>query len=172
MKLNKARDFFIHLGLLLTFNVVGLAVILLASPITFTTFNCQRLNSNQGNCELKTLTGPFNKEQVRSFPVKELKSASLESYSYSSKKINYYTRLKTERGGISLPTGFYGPSWNTASLPTEINNFIKDPNQTSFSAQEDDTRWQSYLFLGLFLGMADLIIINSIIIRMKAVPKE
>ncbi|MBD1924242.1 hypothetical protein H6F77_24690 [Microcoleus sp. FACHB-831] len=172
MNLNKVRDFFSLVGLLLVFNGVCTTVILLASPTSFTTFNCQRIKPNQGNCELTTFTGPFNKKQLRAFPVKELKSASLESYSYSSKKTYYYTLLKTENGKIPLPTGFYGPSGNTASLPAEINEFIKDPNQTSIVAQEDDSRGESYWVAGLIIGLANLIIINSIIVRMKAPRNE
>ena len=173
MNLNKAIFKHILPGLLysLIFSSAGLAMIFSAS---FRTFNCQRIDSNQGNCELKTVTGPFNKEDIRTFPLKELKSASLKmkrSTSSSSRK-TYYVSLKTATKDIDLPTNAYGSTGTRASLVTEVNNFIKNPKETSLNVQEDDIRWEIYLAGALFLSIPNLIAMHFLKLGIQELRNE
>lgn len=174
MNLNKASHFYIFLGLMFSFlfTTVGLAMIFwLAS---YTTFNCQRINSsNEGSCQLKTVAGPSDKEHIRTFPLRELKSASLESStSSSSSKRTYYVSLETSTGEIDLPTNVYGASGTRASLVTEVNDFIKNPEQTTLNIQEDDLRWQMYLFGGVFLSIPNLIAIYCLKLGIQELRNE
>jgi hypothetical protein len=167
MNFQKEENLFIYIGLLfsLIFSSASLAIIFLSSA---TTFKCQRVESNQGICELKTVTGPFNWEQVRTFPLKELKEAVLVTRVPVSSRTrrNFYTRIVTEREEIPLPDGLYGPSENRTNLANEINKFIKNPKQKYLTVQEDDTRWESYIW-GVFILLVSNWIIISLIIGMR-----
>jgi len=138
---------------------------------SFTTFNCQRIDSNQGSCQLKTVTGPFNKEDISTFSLNKLESASLES-SISSSKTTTYVSLKTATKNISLPTNAYGATGSKASLVTEINNFIKNPKQNSLNVQEDDIRWQIYLAGALFLSIPNLLAMHFLKLGIQELRNE
>jgi hypothetical protein len=175
MKFSKNSHFLIFLGLLfsLFFSSAGLAMIFRWA--SFTTFNCQRIDSNRGNCELKTVTGPFNKENIRTFPVKELKSASLKKRSTStspSSKKTYYVSLKTATKDIYLGTYAYGATGTRASLVTEINNFIKNPKETSLNVKEDDRRLEMYVFAGVFLSIPNLIAMYALKLGIQQLRKN
>ena len=171
MNLNKAIFKHIFPGLLysLLFSSFGLAMIFWAS---FTTFNCQRIDSNQGSCELRTVTGPSNKEKIRTFPLKELKSASLERFPSTSSRKTYYVSLKTQTEDIDLRTDAYGSTGTRASLVTEINNFIKNPKETSLNVQEDDFRLQMYILGGLVLSIPNLLAIHALRLGIQELRNE
>jgi len=171
MNFSKHSHFLIFLGLLfsLLFSSAGLAMIFWWA--SFTTFNCQRIDSLQGSCQLKTVTGPSNKEEIRTFPLQELKSASLES-STSSSKTTYYVFLETEREDILLPTDAYGATGTRASLVAEINNFIKNPKETSLNVQEDDRRWETYFAGGLFLSIPNFIAMYALKLGIQELRNE
>jgi len=173
MKFSKNIAFLIHLVFSLLVSSAGLTMIF--EGASFTTFNCQRIDSNQGNCELKTVTEPFNKEDIRTFPVKELKSASLKKQSTStspSSKKTYYVVLKTATQPIPFRSYAYGATGTKASLVTEINNFIKNPKETSLNVKEDDRRLQMYVFGGVFLSIPNLILMYSLKLSIQQLRKE
>jgi len=171
MNFRKNSHFLIFLGLLFSFlfSSAGLAMIFWWA--SFTTFNCQRIDSIQGSCQVKTVTGPSNKEQIRTFYLKELKAASLVGIS-SSSKTTYYVSLETETRDILLPTDAYGATGTRASLVTEINNFIKNPKETSLKVQQDDRRWETYLGAGVFLLIPNLMAIHCLKLGIQKLRNE
>ncbi|WP_293347980.1 MULTISPECIES: hypothetical protein [unclassified Microcoleus] len=108
-----------------------------------TTLSCQRIESKQGNCQLKesTLLGSTTEE----ISLDDLLGATV----ITGKKDGGRVVLLTKSGRISFTS--YNTRWGDKNyIANEINNFVANADRKSLNLSQDD-RWFGWIFGSIFV---------------------
>jgi len=127
------------------FILIGLVAI--AGPEQLTTFKCDRLNMNQGSCELVHYS--LITSDVKTFSLENIQEAKLETNSNSQEQASRLILVtKTEKIPIISE---YGSNFeNQKNAMQQINYFLITSTQASLEIVED-SRIFSYFFGSLFI---------------------
>lgn len=131
----------------LIFILVGLVAI--AGPEQVTTFKCERLNLNQGTCELVHYS--LIKSDRKKFLLENIQEAKIETVSgYNSE--GYRLILVTSNAEkIPFVSEFESENKKQVEAMNEINKFLKTPSQFNLEIVKDE-RLFAYLFGSLFIA--------------------
>lgn len=136
------------IGLPILFSGVGLVLIFGTAAVS--TFTCQRSQPKQGNCEVRTLRGPFSWEHRRTYPLADIKSVEVERQGRTGSTEDYYLMMvKTNQGEFSLRSA-ENPEPLNAEV-AKIGEFLADETQSMVQIEAPDDRWILYLIGLIFL---------------------
>lgn len=132
----------------LIFILVGLVAI--AGPEQVTTFKCERLNLNQGSCEL--IHYSLIKSDRQNFLLENIQEAKIETV-YDSNSAGKYRLVLVTNSNEKIPfvSEFEAENKKQVEAMNQINKFLKTPNQLNLEIVKDE-RLFAYLFGGLFIG--------------------
>ncbi|MBD2460235.1 hypothetical protein H6G89_04180 [Oscillatoria sp. FACHB-1407] len=144
--------FWVGLGFLVVFNLIGGSFVLLATAKSLV---CDRTNSTQPTCTVKAHQSPFDWERtLQIFPVSELLRAEVERP--TSREDLYRVVIFTERGKLYLTDAYSSGYDDKAVLAVQINSFVQNPQETHLQIQQGD-RWVFYLIGTPFIFVGTLI---------------
>jgi hypothetical protein len=137
--------------------IIGMIFILIggaaiAGPEQMTTFKCDRLNMNQGSCEL--IHYSLIKSDVKTFLIKNIQEAKIETNPNSPEQSSRLI-LVTKTETIPITSEYSSNLENQNNNMQKINTFLQKSNQSSLEVVED-SRIFSYFFGSLFI-MAGLV---------------
>ncbi len=127
------------------FILVGLVAI--AGPEQLTTFKCDRLNMNQGSCEL--VHSSLIASDVKTFSLESIQEAKIEINPNSQEQASRLILvIKTEQ--IPIISEYSSNIEYQTNAMQKINNFLRTSTQPSLEIVED-SRIFSYVFGSLFI---------------------
>uniref|UniRef100_B8HVH2 Transmembrane protein n=1 Tax=Cyanothece sp. (strain PCC 7425 / ATCC 29141) TaxID=395961 RepID=B8HVH2_CYAP4 len=125
------------------FAIAGLVIPLLASQ---TTLACQRLEANQGNCNLHKFSSLSTTTQT--IALKDLRGARVDSYRDSDGDRTYRVMLQLpDRERMFLSFSSYGAA---TTLSDRINHFVQNPSIPTLQEGRDD-RSGALMFAPIFI---------------------
>jgi len=135
------------IGLPLLFTGVGLGLIFRFAEAT--TLTCQRDSREQGQCELKTLRGPFSWQHSQVMPLQDIKTVKIQGQrQVSSGDRTYLLMVETRRGEFSLQSAEYPELLEPTAV--KLSTFLDHKEQSKVEITTPDMRWLFYLIGGVF----------------------
>jgi len=136
------------IGLPVIFTGAGLGLIFGFAEAT--TLTCQRDSREQGQCELKTLRGPFSWQSNKVMPLQDIKTVKIQGQrQISSGDRTYLLMVETQNGEFSLQSAEYPELLQPNAV--KLGTFLDNKEQTKVEITTPDMRWLLYLIGGLFM---------------------
>lgn len=128
----------------LFFIFIGLPInLIFFLPLSKTnTFSCERIEKNQGNCQLKTSFLLFY--QIKNIDLDKLQRAKIDLIKNNSTEKQRVILITTEGEQYFPILLTYHPNikaFELKAIIAEINDFIKDKNQPYLKVQEGKAEW-------------------------------
>lgn len=134
------------------FVLAGLCAISIRGKLT--TLTCNRTEPAQGNCQF--VKSDILKSQVMTMPVKALQGAKVDTISGDDGN-TYQVVLIINNTDVPF-TSYSTYVWDEKqAIVSDINKFVETPSQRSLIVEQDD-RWKSIQFEGLFVLAGSIII--------------
>jgi len=147
----------ISIGLPLIFTSVGLGLIFRFAEAT--TLTCQRNSREQGQCELKTLRGPFSWQHNQVMPLQDIKTVKIQGQrQISSGDRIYLLMIETQQGEFSLQSAEHSELLKPTAV--KLGTFLDNKEQTKVEVTTPDMRWLFYLIGGVFVTVPTAICLS------------